>query len=73
MITIDLNEYRLTYFRKSDGRKFLVRRTGGSDYMVYDTEAKTKQAISYHFLRKNFVPCEDNFKNIKEKVQLRVC
>jgi hypothetical protein len=70
---VDLNEYRLTYFRKSDGRKFLARRLTGQEYVLFDPEENSKLRITYHFLRKTFVSCPDNFRKNKERFSVRVC
>jgi hypothetical protein len=71
MITVDPKEYRLVYFRKKDGRKFLAKRVTGQEYVLYDTEENKKQRLSYHFLRKEFVSDSDNFKSVKQAFNFR--
>lgn len=73
MITINLSEYRLTYFRISDNRKFLARRVSGQGYVLYDTVENKKVHKTNYFLKKEFVSDSDNFSRVKESVQLRVC
>jgi hypothetical protein len=73
MISINFNDYRLVYYRKSDGRKFYVRRVTSSDYRIIDSETNLKSEISYYYLRKDYELDRNNFLKMKEVTQVRVC
>lgn len=72
-LTIDLDDYKLTYYRIADNRKFLARRVSGQEYVLYDTVENKKEFKTIHFLRKEFVSCSDNFQRVKHTFQARVC
>ena len=73
MITVNLSEYKLRYFRKSDDREFLARRVSGQEYVLYDPIENKKVHKTNYFLKKEFVSDSDNFQRVKNDFELRVC
>jgi hypothetical protein len=66
---IDLKQYRLTYYRKSDGRAFPCKRVTPSDYVIFDTELRQKIFLTIGALRKSYFTKESKTRGS----EIRIC
>lgn len=74
MIKMNFSDYRLVYYRISDGKKFLVRRVSNAEYVLLDPEKNLKSRVNYRQLKNEFVA--DNFQNnetLKALLGVRLC
>jgi hypothetical protein len=60
---IDTKDFRLEYYRKSDGQKVMVRRCASNNYDVYFPETGVVERRTVGMLRKEYRASKKNLKN----------